>query len=113
MAGLVWLAVLLASNPAVVASASKFVPGVKWQAESIVSADFTCQGRVQHAILGTEQKEIVVAVFLNGINRRPVVLREQGRVAASAVLETDDLDWDPKEDGRNLPGFRRSKTAKD
>jgi len=113
VAGLVLLAVLmLASDPAVAASASRFVPGVKWKAESTVSADFTCQGHMQHAVLGIDQEQIVIAVFLNGANRRPVVLRDLGRATASAFLETEDLDWDPNEDGMNLPGFQRSKKCK-
>jgi len=99
----------------VVRAASRYLPGIGWRAASIVKADFTCQGRIQTAIAGAgaDPAGIVVAVFLNGMNRRPVVIRDRMRVAASLTLTLEDLDYDPREDpGYELPGFQRSKTCK-
>jgi hypothetical protein len=69
---------------------------------------------MESAILGTSESEIVVAVFLKGLSSRPQVLRYSARVrdAASAVLETESLDFDREEElGYALAGFRRSKTC--
>ena len=55
------------------------------------------------------------AVFLNGTNSRPEVLRYSAKVRdpASATLQAESLDYDPKEDpGYVLSGFQRSKTCK-
>jgi hypothetical protein len=96
-------------------AATRYVPGVSWRARSVVTADFTCRGRLQTAILDASPSEIVVAVFLNGTNSRPEVPRSSAKVRdpASATLQTESLDYDPKEDpGYVLPGFQRSKTCK-
>src|ERR1035437_353503 len=83
-------------EPSVQAAAAKFVPGVRWRAKSVIAGDFSCRGRTESAILGTSESEIVVAVFLNGLNSRPQVLRYSAKVrnAASAVLEIESLDID-------------------
>jgi hypothetical protein len=97
------------------AAAARYVPGASWRADSVVSGDFSCRGRMEQAILGADQTEIVVAVFLDGTNKRPQVLRYSAKVRnpLSTTLETEDLDYDPKEDlGYGLPGFRRSKTCR-
>lgn len=80
-----------------------------------MSGDFTCRGRKQQAILGTNAAEIVIAVFVNGISARPEVLRysAKARNAKTAELKVEALDFDPKADiGYELPGFRRSKSCK-
>ena len=102
-------------EPSIDAAAARYVPGVSWRADSVVSGDFSCRSRAEQAILGTNRTELVVAVFLNGTNRRPQVLRYSAKVRnpSSTTLEAEDLDYDPKEDvGYVLPGFRRSKTCK-
>lgn len=83
----------------VVAAASSADRSVSWQSQSIVSGDFTCQGKREFAILGTKPKEIVVGVF-----RPPAVapidlLRYSGEVRnpKSAALATEPLDFDVKE----------------
>jgi len=96
-------------------AAARYVPGVSWRAKSVVTADFTCSGRMQTAILGVSKTEIVVAVFLNGTNNRPEVLRYSARVRnpVTAALKAEGLDFDPKEDsGYDLPGLQRSMTCK-
>jgi hypothetical protein len=61
---------LIAQAPATIEkAAAKYVPGVAWQARSVVSANFTCRGRKEHAILGVSTSEIVIAVFVKGLNR--------------------------------------------
>jgi hypothetical protein len=97
------------------AAAAKYVSGVSWRSTSVVFGDFSCRGRVERAILGTDRTDIVVAVFLNGTKGRPEVLRYSAKIRnpASAELTTEDLDYEPKNDpGYDLPGFRRSKTCK-
>jgi hypothetical protein len=108
-------AIAAAAEPSMVQSAARFVPGVRWRAGSVLTADFSCSGRRQHAILGTNAKDIVIAVFVNGESRRPEVLRYSAavRVARWAKLTLETLDYDPLEElGYSLPGFQRSRTCK-
>jgi len=78
----------------VVTAASKWVPGVTWRPKSVVAADFTCRGRREQAILGATAQEIVVAVFINGLNATPEVLRYSAamRDARSIELATEGVD---------------------
>ena len=104
-----------AQPPSIVAAAMKHVPGVEWRPRSVLTADFSCRGHREQAILGISATDIVVAVFLNGTSERPEVLRYSSRVrdAASAQLTIEDQDYDPNmEIGADLPGFRRSRTCK-
>jgi hypothetical protein len=97
------------------AAAAKYVPGVRWRAKSVIAGNFSCRGRTESAILGTSESWIVVAVFLNGLDHKPQVLEysTKARNAASAILQTESLGFDPEEAlGYALPGFRRSKTCK-
>ena len=101
--------------PSIAAAAAKYVPGVKWQPRTVLTADFSCRGRKEQAILGVNASDIVIAVFLNGTNQRPEVLRYSAKVrnAASAELTVEDQDYDPKDDiGGSLPGFQLSTTCK-
>ena len=96
-----------AARPSSVAeAAARYVPEVNWQPASVVAADFTCRGRQEQAILGTNSSEIVIAVFLNGTSARPEILRYSAKVrrAATAVLAVEDREFDPKD--------VRSKTCK-
>jgi hypothetical protein len=102
-------------EPSVQSAAAKYVPGVSWRATSVIAGNFSCRGRTESAILGTSESEIVMAVFLNGLNHKPQVLKYSAKVrdAASAMLQTESLDFDPGEAlGYALPGFRRSKICK-
>ncbi len=65
--------------------------------------------------MGVSESEIVIAVFLNGLDTRPEVLRYSGKARnpKTAELKIEDLDYDPKEViGSDLDGFRRSKACK-
>ena len=95
-------------------AAARFLPEVNWRAESSVSADFTCRGRRESAILGTTSKEIIIAIFIDGLGQKPEVLRYSAamRDATTVRLTTETLDYDPKdEDAGDLRGFRRSTTC--
>lgn len=101
-----------AGQKALFKAATRYVPGVRWRAESVVVADFTCNGRKQQAILGTNPAEIVIAVFINGTAHRPEVLRysAEARNPVRTNLKAEDLDYGPEaEVGYELPGFQRSK----
>jgi len=81
----------------------------------VITADVTCRGKLEQAILGSSSSEIVVAVFLNGTSQRPEILRysAQMRNVGTAELKVEDQNYDPKEEmGTDLAGFRRSRTCK-
>jgi hypothetical protein len=119
-----WVAVLglaimhssLAQNSVSVEKAAmKFISGMDWQRRSVVSGNFSCHGRKEQAILGVTASEIVIAVFVNGLDMRPEVLRYSGKARnpKTAELKIEDLDYDPKEMiGSDLDGFKRSKSCK-
>jgi hypothetical protein len=99
------------------AAAAQFVNGVTWRKES-VAGDFSCRGKLERAILGTNKALIVVAIFLRGLDKPPEVLRYSASVrnAATAVLTVESMDFDPKEFERKVghipSGMRPSKTCK-
>jgi hypothetical protein len=108
--------VLLAQDPgSIEKAATKYVDRVAWQRTSVVSGNFTCHGRKEQAILGVSESEIVIAVFVKGLDTRPEVLRYSGKARnpKTAELKIEDLDYDPKELlDSDLDGFRRSKSCK-
>lgn len=91
-----------------VRAASKYIPNVAWQAKSSVTGDFTCDGHKQTAILGISGTDVVVAVFLNGLNRKPEELRFDIFETQFAQLKTESLDYELDYD---LPGFQQSKSC--
>ena len=98
---------------AVVGAANKYVPGIIWHSESVISGDFTCRGRIEQAILGITAQEIMVVVFINGLQNKPEVLRDKVHTPADAELTIEDLDYDAKDQaGVELEGFLRSKVCK-
>ena len=98
---------------AVASAAKKFLPGVTWQAQSVIAADFTCDGRVDQAILGLDPKDIVIAIFIQGLGTAPEVSRSGERRRELVKIRVESLDYDPKEVVEDdLPGFRRSKSCK-
>jgi len=96
------------SDNALTEAAAKYIPAVTWQANSSVTGDFTCSGHKQTATLGTTASDVVLAVFLSGISRKPEELRFNIFHPEQAQLTIEDLDYEPDYD---LPGFRRSKTC--
>lgn len=105
------------AEPTVAAAASRHYPAIKWQGLSAVVGDFSCRGRKEYAILGTGKQGIAVAVFLNGLERPPAILRysSQNRDPHSATLTTEKMDLDleelEKEAGYVPQGLRPSKTC--
>jgi hypothetical protein len=98
---------------AVVSAANKYVPGVTWHSESVISGDFTCRGRKEQAILGITAQEIIAVVFINGLENKPEILRDKVHTPADAELTIEDLDYDAKQQvGVELEGFLRSKVCK-
>ena len=98
---------------AIVGAANKYAPGVTWHSESVIIGDFTCRGLKEQAVLGITPQEIVVVLFINGLQNRPQILRDKVHAPADAELTIEDLDYDPKEQaGVELEGFLRSKVCK-
>jgi hypothetical protein len=98
---------------AIVSAAGKYVPGVTWHSESVISGDFTCRGGKEQAILGITAQEIIVVVFINGLQSKPEILRDKVHTPADAELTIEDLDYYPNERvGVELEGFLRSKVCK-
>jgi hypothetical protein len=102
---------------AVVAAVKAYYPDATWQEKSVLTGDFTCQGKQNLAILGTSEKVIVIAVFANGLGTKPEFLEYSAkvRVAKWAVLSKETRDYKPGElEGEigYLPdGFTPSKTC--
>ena len=71
---------------AVRAAAEKFTGGFKWNAATLLVADFNCTGKVQYAMLGTSIKEIAVSIFADGLDQPPALLRFEGD--ALSILES-------------------------
>jgi hypothetical protein len=111
------LLVFAQENPTV-AAATKFIPGVTWKESSVVTGNFSCRGRAERAVLGTNKSEIVVAIFLGTLTEPPVVLRysAKARDPETSELTIEDGDFEPKqfesEVGYIPDGFRPSKTCK-
>ena len=107
-----------AQAPAISAAATKFLPGVKWKQNAVVVGDFSCRGHQEHAILGANKSEIVVAIFLDSLTKPPKVLRysASARDPSTSELTTEDLDFEPKqfetEVGYIPDGMHPSKTCK-
>jgi hypothetical protein len=91
-------------------AAARFVPGATWRSNSVLTADFSCRGRKEQAILGVTSSEIVIAVFLNGTGEKPEILRYSAaaRNISQTTLTIESLDYAPDEETGPLPGFRRS-----
>lgn len=112
------VSVAFAHADSVPAAAKRFFPGIKWKPASVVVGDFSCQGRIEQAILGTTKTEIVVAVFIGSLARAPKLLRfsAASRDPATSELTIEDGDFDPAQFEREIgyipDGMRPSKTCK-
>jgi len=98
---------------AIVSAANKYLPGITWHSESFIIGDFTCRGHNEQAILGITQQEIIVAVFIDGLDTKPEILHDKIHFPADAQLEMEGIDYDPQDEiGTALEGFDRSKVCK-
>lgn len=77
-------------------AAARFHPHVEWHSRSVLSGDFSCQGRVEQAIAGIAQNEIVVAVFTGGLESSPQLLRfaTTSRERARLELVAENMNFD-------------------
>lgn len=92
-------------------------PSVTWQTKSILSGDFTCEGKREFAILGTTTQWIAVAIF-RPPSQKPLAMLLYSAIerrASSAVLTVSSLDYDIKKLEQSLgwlpDGLQRSKTC--
>jgi len=104
-------------TPALQALAA-FEPEVRWDETSELTADITCDGRPDHALLGRRDGRVYVGLVVSG-RPRPEILSfgvgggiQDAICAEPAVLSVESLDYDPKKAGGRLDGFRRSKRCK-
>ena len=102
----------------VITAANKLMPGITWKEDSVVIGDFTCRGRTERAIVGLGHSEAafpyaILAVFLDGLDKQPELIRDSVHIAANVKLTTESLDYDPQQEtGVPIEGFQRSKTCK-
>jgi hypothetical protein len=100
------------------AAAKKSQPNVDWQKGSAVTGNYSCREKVESAILGVNESEIVVAIFLNGLAKPPSLLRYSAKVRDSSTvkLAIEDGDFDVTEFkeilGEIPDGLRSSKSCK-
>jgi hypothetical protein len=100
------------------AAANKFQPNINWQKGSAVTGNFSCREKAEPAIFGVSESEIVVAVFLNGLAKKPSLLRYSANVRDSSTvkLAIEDGDFDVMEFkeilGEIPDGLRSSKSCK-
>jgi len=112
------LTVACAQSQAPAAVAARYEGGLEWKPESAIRGDFTCRGQAEHAVLGIGGGQIVVAIFTEGLDQRPTLLRFPAtmRDPATSTLTVESLDIDldrlGSEIGVRPDGLRPSKTCK-
>lgn len=112
------LTVACAQSQSPAAVAARYEGGLDWKAETAVRGDFTCRGQAEHAVLGIGGGQIVVAIFAEGLDQRPTLLRFPAtmRDPATSTLTVESLDIDLDrlsiEIGVRPDGLRPSKTCK-
>lgn len=106
-----------AAADAVLAAAQRADATVAWQPQSLLSGNFTCRGATEYALLGTQPRAIVVAVFRAGATAPLQVLRfpEGDRAPEAAILLPESLDIDLQRLRRDIgqvpDGLQRSRTC--
>ena len=99
-------------------ASNKFQPNINWQKGSAVTGNFSCREKAELAILGVSESEIVVAVFLNGLVKKPSLLRYSAsfRDSSTVKLAIEDGEFDVTEFkeilGEIPDGLRSSKSCK-
>ena len=92
------LTVACAQSQSPAAVAARYEGGLDWKAESAVRGDFTCRGQAEHAVLGVGGGQIVVAIFAEGLDQRPTLLRfpatMRDPVTSTLTVESLDIDLD-------------------
>ena len=96
------------------AAAERFTGRLLWRASTLLTGDFNCTGKVQYAMLGTSTKEIAVAIFANGLDQSPALLRfeAQGLSIIESKIRLDDYTLSAEEiaglTGETPVGYRPS-----
>jgi hypothetical protein len=93
-----------ASDSAAVAAASRFHPSVTWLAKSKVTADFTCRGNADVALLGHTDKTTIVAIFSHGLSSKPQFLEFDLYFTSALTLTAESLSA-TAEDYRSFLGY--------
>ena len=91
--------VVFAQDPALLEkAATKYVTKVAWRRDSALAGNFTCGGRTEQAILGVSKTQIVIAVFVQGLNMPPEVLRysAETRSPLTVKLEAESFGLRPQ-----------------
>jgi len=90
---------------------------VRWDS-SAVSADYDGDGRIDQAFLGHLSGKLFVGILVTSA-KKPQVLEfsvgpgQQAAVcSASAILQMEELNYDPAEVPADLQGFRQSSACK-
>ena len=103
----------------VLMAANHFMPGITWRQSSALRGDFSCHGRREYAILGTSHSEtvrpyIIVAIFLDGLNKQPEFVIDSVHVLKDAQLTLEDWgDLETLEErGIHIQDFQQRKTCK-
>lgn len=99
------------------AAATKFSSSVTWRESTVLISDFDCTGKVQFAILGGSAKEIAVAIFRDGLEQAPALLRFEvdAHDLQAAQLRLDNYTMSAEEiagiSGKAPTGYRPSSTC--
>ena len=103
-----------AINTTVLDAAARWIIDVQWRENSVLTAEFSCFGLQQHAILGTTGDEIVVAMFDGGLKQAPELLRfaAEGRQAATATISLETIDAEMVKAAGAPPGMRPSASCR-
>ena len=94
-----------AAEPEVVAAAQKFYPGYEWKHESVLAADFNCDGRRDLAILGTSSGQATVAIFLHGLGEKPDSMSFSRFRNSLVKLKIESLDVSKQEFEKMIGGY--------
>ena len=106
-----------ADGSAVKAAADRFAADIMWRPATVIEADFNCTGKVQPAILGMSEKQIAVAIFTQGLNQPPALVRfdVDGRNPQASKIRVDDYSLSAEEiagvSGATPTGYRPSTTC--
>lgn len=94
-------------------------PKVNWDAKTAVSADVTCDGRADTAIVGYDRNEAVWLGVVSGNSKYPVTMKflvgkhsQDSFCSIPVQIETHPIDCEGDE-GETLPGCKKVKGCSD
>jgi hypothetical protein len=93
-------------------------PDVQWDAASVLSADFDCDGRRDQVLLGRSPGKVFIGL-VRAVPSKPEILEFAVDASLQAAIcqepakvEVESLDYDPADAVGKIPGFRRSRTCR-